>query len=220
MPEEAIPRVLREVVPGGLISIEEDLEVGTAGWSGYIEWSDLGYYYKLFLGYFDLSGYTREKKTLFIQNVIYQQIGTNLLQQMQATAGIEECRIVTTTPMSQTDFSTGLDGAFICPGNPLTKFGLEEVVRASTLCYEMDLGASVGGIASATTWGLADSTAAEKLYYGRCFRFDRKLSPAGNATYKVAFVPLGFVVPGVALEEEDLEYMMRLKRSVDYANSV
>jgi len=218
MPEEGIPRVLRETIPGGLTSLVSSDEVTTLGFSGYFEWEDPGHYYKLFLGYFDLSGYTREKMTYFIQNVLFQQIGNNELAAMQATAGIEECRIVTTTPMSQGDFSTAPDSTFTMPGNPLSTFGLDQVVRASCLNYEMNLGAATAVIAQASTWGLADSTAAEKLYYARCFRFDRQLEPTGAATYKVMLAPIAVVVPGVALEEESLDYVMRLKRSVDYAN--
>jgi len=218
MPEEGVPRVLRETIPGGLISIVAGDEVTVSGFHGYNQWEDAGHYYKLFLGYFDLSGYTREKMTYFIQNVLFQQIGNNELAGMSSTAGIEECRIVTTTPMSQADFSTDLEALFTNPGAPLSTFGLDQVVRASCLNYEMNVGAATSVIAQASTWGLADSTAAEKLYYARCFRFDRNLDPIGAATYKVSFGPIAVVVPGVALEEESLDYVMRLKRSVDYAN--
>lgn len=217
MPEEIVPRLLRETIDGGIFSLVEGDEYASIGWSGYIQAEDASSYYKLFFGYFDLSGYTVEQKTLFIQNVLFQNVGNNYLGNMQAGFGVDECRIVSTVPLDQTDFTTAtLDGGWNIPGHPESDFSMQQIIRGSMLQYHLDQGAVVGGVSQQSSWGLGDATAADKLYYARVFRYSRTIV-GGLANYKATFSPMVVAVAGMVVEEPDLEYIMRLKRSIDLA---
>jgi hypothetical protein len=215
---EASPRILREQIPAGNFKITEGIEYGSTGWGGYEEDLVGAVYHKVYFGYFDLSGYTREEKTTFIRGVTFQSIGNAELDGMQAGGGIDECLVVSTTPMVLTDF-TGENTAstWLVPGDMESRFSMQQVVSGEMLGYEMDQGATIGNIAQATSWGLGDATAAEKLYYARAFRFPSNIVGVATVTYSAQFPNVNVVVPIMTAQEPDLDYIMRLKRSTEIA---
>lgn len=217
MPEEIVPRLLRDQIPNAHFAIiAGDESGGSTGWGQYEAHETAGYYYKVYFGYFDLSGYTLDQKTTFIQNVMFQNVGNNRLGGMQTQLGIDECRIVTTTPMSIEDFIGTDHSSWQVPGVPTSNFSTQQVVRGSMLEYQMDVSAVVGRLYQASSWGVGDSTAADKLYFARAFRFTRA-EEATVVTYFATFPAVNVVVPAMIGDEPDLEYMMRLKRSIELA---
>ena len=210
-------RVMRETIPNGHFALAEGEEsAGSTGWDQYEEYESPGYYTKVFFGYFDLSGYTREQKTTFIRNVMFQNIGNPGLSGMQSDVFVREARIVSTTPMSMNDFTGTSHSTWILPGAPTSTFNSEEIVLGTQATYAMDVSAVLGRITATSSWGVGDSTAAEKLYYARAFRFARAPSSgAGTTIYFCTFPPVQVVIPILVGSEPDLEYMMRLKRSLD-----
>jgi len=220
MVEEITTRLLREQIPNGHIAINQgEQSPATSGWGQYTEHETVGRYFKVYFGYFDLSGYTLEQKTTFIQNVLFQNVGNNRLHGMKTEFPIDECRIVTTTPMSIEDFIETSHSTWSVPGTPTSSFSTQQVVKGTMIEYEMDLGAAIGRTSQASMWGVGDSTAAEKLYYARAFRFPRvAISGSGPiATWYSSFPALNVIVPVMIGEEPDLEYLMRLKRSIELA---
>lgn len=216
--QEVTQRLLREQIPAGNFKITEGIEYGSIGWGGYQEELVGAIYHKVYFGYFDLSGYTREEKTTFIRSVVFQNIGNPELDSMQAGGGIDECLVVSITPMVLSDF-TGENTAstWLVPGDMESRFSMQQVVAGQMIGYEMDQGASIGNIAQATSWGLGDATAAEKLYYARAFRFPSNIGGVASVTYSAQFPNVNVVVPIMTAQEPDLEYIMRLKRSSELA---
>lgn len=216
MPEESelIPRLMRETVDGGLISFLDGVLANQLGFHNYEFTQDLGHAYLFTHGYFDLSGYSKEQKTAFIEGAMFQQVGLNDLGAMITGYGIEECRLVSTIPLDNADFTfTDSLGIWNLPGTPQSTFSMQQVVNGTVIEYAFNQGALWGIPTQSQTWGMADATAASKLYYARAFRFD--VSPDTGATYKVAFCPIVVAVPIIVAAEPDLEYIMRLKRSVE-----
>jgi len=215
--KEIVTRLLREQIPNSNFQIADGEEhPGSFGWDQYTEYEDAGRYYKVFFGYFDLSGYTIDQKTVFIQNVMFQNVGNNRLSFMDTQFPIDECRIVSTTPMAIEDFIESSYSSWAVPGTPTSNFSTQQIVQGTMLAYEMDLGAAIGRVAQGSSWGVGDSTAAEKLYFARAFRFPR-FANIGPGTYSATFPAVNVIVPVVIGEEPDLEYLMRLKRSIELA---
>jgi hypothetical protein len=220
MVEEIVTRLLRETIPNAHFALSEGEESpASTGWGQYTTFETPGYIRKVFFGYFDLSGYTLEQKTTFIQNVMFQNVGNSRLSGMKTEFPIDECRIVTTTPLNIEDFIASSHSSWVVPGHPDSNFSNQQVVQGMMLEYQMDTGAAIGRVSQVTSWGVGDSTAAEKLYYARAFRFPRAATSGSGpiATYYATLPPLNVVVPVMIGEEPELEYLMRLKRSIELA---
>ena len=218
MVEDVETRLLREQIPNANFHIADgDEHPGSLGWGQYTHYEDLGTYYKVFFGYFDLSGYTREQKTTFIQNVMFQNVGNTRLGFMDTGFPIDECRLVTTTPMVIEDFIETNHSSWAVPGTPTSNFSTQQIVQGTMLAYEMDVGAAIGRLSQGSSWGVGDSTASEKLYYARAFRFPRVANVVGPGSYSATFPAVNVVVPVMVGEEPKLEYVMRLKRSSELA---
>jgi hypothetical protein len=216
MIKDVSSRLLRQQIPNANFQIADgDEHPGSLGWDEYTEFENVGRYYKVFLGYFDLSGYTIEQKTAFIQGVTFQNVGNNRLSFMDTGFPIDECRILTTTPMAIEDFIESSFSSWAVPGTPTSNFSTEQVVDGTMIEYQMDVGASIGRASEASNWGVGSSTAAEKLYFARAFRFPRVANVIGPGSYSAAFPAVNVIVPIVVGEEPDLEYIMRLKRSTE-----
>jgi len=219
MAEKIVTRLLREQIPNAHFAMSEGQEsAASTGWGQYTEYESPGAYYKVYFGYFDLSGYTLEQKTTFIQNVMFQNVGNNRLGGMASGYGIDECRIVSTTPLTIEDFLFTDHSSWNVPGVPTSNFSTQQIVQGTMLEYQMDVGAVVGRLYQGSSWGVGNSTAAEKLYYARAFKFVRFISgePSGGL-YFATFPAVNVIVPVVIGEEPDLEYLMRLKRSIELA---
>jgi hypothetical protein len=211
-------RVLREQIPAGNFKMLEGIEYGSTGWPGYEEALIGGVYHKVFFGYFDLSGYTREDKTTFIRSVIFQNIGNADLDSMQIGGGIDECRMVSTTPMVLSDFTAqNTASTWLVPGDTESTFSMQQIVSGEMYGYEMDQGATIGRVAQGSSWGLGDATAIEKLYYARAFRFPSNIGGAATVSYSAQFPNVNVAVPIITAQEPDLDYIMRLKRSTEMA---
>jgi len=218
MAEEIVTRLLREQIPNAhWAMLDGDESAASQGWGQYTDYENPGYYYKVYFGYFDLSGYTLEQKTTFIQNVMFQNVGNNRFSGMLTQFPIDECRIVTTTPLHIEDFIESDHSSWAVPGTPTSNFSTQQIVQGTMFEYQMDTGAEIGRVSQGSSWGVGDSTAAEKLYYARAFRFPRVADGLPTATYYATFPSVNVIVPVVIGEEPDLEYLMRLKRSIELA---
>lgn len=227
--EDVKTRLMTEVIPGGLITID-DRDVDKFNFQGY-EFSDASpsgsYWYDvIYFGYFDLSGYTLNDETVFPQQVILQRVGTYGLDKLQTLVNPTETVIVSTTPLSLNDMTiSGKEWAPpnpgsmkpIPPGSLISGHSTQQVIFGEQRGFTLDVGAQLGRIDQNVTWGTGDSTAAEKLYFARGFRFPRNQNDAlipANATYGFQAPDLVISIPIIAAKEGEVEYMMRLQRSV------
>jgi hypothetical protein len=212
-----ITRVLREQIGGGFLTIG-DGAFGVGIFPGYQVTDDTTAVLVHQLNqYFDLQGYALRDLTTYIQAALFQKIGRYDFEGMQAGANIEEIIIVSTVPLSITKDFTVNALADSVPGNLTSNTSLQDIVSCTQIVYAQDAGAGFGRPIQSNTWGVGDSTAADRLYFSRFFKFPKtKHSGAGggNATYGFEWPEVGVVVPIVVAKEQDLEYIMRLARSV------
>lgn len=212
-------RVLQEVIgPGNITITDGNLAGGTMAGYDANAGPTKGVLVYALNQYFDLQGYTLDDLTTYIQSVMYQRIGTYQFSEMQVDAYIREYILVHTDPL---DLSTDLeDGEALLvpssvPGGPNSTQGLQQIVKGWCGVYSQDAGAGFGRMIESQSWGAGTATAADRLYYTRFFFFPKLQSDDSNATYKFAWPALGVVVPVIVDKEPDLEYIMRLARSVD-----
>lgn len=216
---EAKSRILRQVIgPGNITITNAALAGGTMdGYDVNAGPSKAVLVYAL-NQYFDLQGYTLEDMTTFIQGALFQRIGTYQFSEMQVDTYIREYIILHTDPLSlDTDLEDG-EALLVpdsVPGGPNSTQGLQQIIQGWCGVYSQDAGAGFGRLIESQTWGAGNSTAADRLYYTRFLVFPKLQSDDSNATYKFAWPALGIVVPVIVDKEPDLEYLMRLARSVD-----
>lgn len=228
------PRLMTEIVPGGKMVIT-DAELNpsyTNGWGNYeIQETQAGgaasaMYDFVSFGYFDLSGYTLRELTTYIQDVSLQRIGTYGLDQLETLVNVTETVIVSTTPLTMEDMTIDLTlwnapnpGAMkpYPPGTMVSAHTLQEIVAGEQRGFTLDVGAALGRIDQNTRWGAGSSTAGEKLYYARAFRFPRVQNDGfvpTPANYGFQAPDLAISIPILVGKEDELPYMMRLQRSI------
>ena len=224
-------RLLTEIVPGGMIEIVDSDIVDRTGFNNYTFSDDSpsvsSYWYDFVcFGYFDLSGYHIEDKTVFPQSVVLQRVGTYGLDKLQSLVNPIETIVVSTTPLSMNDLTISPGdwnppnpGSMKPqpPGSMISGHSLQQIIFGEQRGFTLDVGAQLGRIDQNVTWGLGDATAGEKLYYARAFRFPRYMNDnliPTEATYGFQAPDLAIAIPVVVGKEDDVNYMMRLQRSV------
>lgn len=212
--DEPITRVLREQIGDGFISIG-DGALAAGIFPGYQVTDDTTAVLVHQLNqYFDLQGYSIRDLTTYIQAALFQKIGKYNFSGMQTGVDIVEIMVVSTVPLSITEDFTINALADSVPASLTSNTSLQEIVSCTEIVYSQDTGAGFGRPIEANTWGVGDSTAADKLYFSRFFKFPKTKADTQNATYGFAWSELAVVCPVVIAKEEDLEYIMRLARSV------
>ena len=156
--------------------------------------------------YFDLSGYENQDETMFPQSVNIQQI-----QSVKGT-GTHFYRIdlVTKDPITFDDINNYLTTSIPAPpGSLASNTTLEQVLMGRLQLWE-ELSTINGlSLTQETGWGVGDATAGSKLYITTAFLIDQSADNAFN-------IPEGaYVIPALIDKEDDLEYVMRLKRSYE-----
>ena len=204
-------RILRKMIPGGDISWDGGSILTTDFPHG--GWHDLstpGGQYKILVhySYFDLSGYRAKEETTFPQGVVLQQ-----LQPLKGTGSfIYRLDLATKTPISDGDVSTFLTGAgfsIAAPGSLASNFTLEEVFLGRLQLWEQSVDIAGLQLTRENSWGLADATAGEKIFLATVYYIDVSFPNSFN-------IPEGaYVIPALIDHEEDLEYIMRLKRAYE-----
>ena len=219
MPEDLQSRVLTGIVGPGAMTMTNGVFASIEGWGGSVLIDDTGAGFTKVVqeGYFDLSGYTLDDRTTFVQNVLFQAQGNYQLTGMEVDSPIWELRVVSTVPLGLDDIwdvTTG--GITSYPGDSLSvKTNSDNIIAAQAIIYAADAAALFARPTQSTTWGTGDSTAAQKLYFYRAFRFPKVKNAGGNSTYFFRPSGMAFVLPITIGKEPTLEYMMRLSRSLE-----
>ena len=211
MVEDSDMRVLNQTNQGGIVSENGGTftDIPDGQYSTSTQTIGANTYASLSVeGYFDLSGYSLQEKTVFIQSILMQDMGRG--PQGSTTANLQRCTIVSLYPLAHGDVNN-LDtaGTWILPGQDRSTFGLEKIVQGRYQDF-VTLSTYTGvQQVKQSTFGMATATAAQKLYY-----IDAYLWVSSGTS--VIYVPdNALVVPMVFEKEADLSYMMRLQRSVE-----
>jgi len=209
-------RIMSELIPDfGLILGDDGLEVDYDT-EGFQTMFGGGWAISYHQGYFDLSGYTMQDKTVYPTSVFTQEFSAfkGLAQEILVVD------LVTTHPLAASDltvFSAFSPFQPQLPGSPLSTHNLEAIVSGSMRVLTKNSSLTETAVYQEiwrSGWGTGTATAAEKLYYLRAYY----IPAAANAS--LIAPACAYVVPMETDKEDELEYMMRLKRSYELAKSV
>lgn len=203
-------RVLTKVISGGLATTSGEGEttvVGAEGWqSTTIAGGTLTLLYNI--QSWDLSGYTLQERTLFPQGVLLQDMSP-LPIEVSDLPSLTRATIVSTTPLNETALSVYDNNHWRLPGSNGSTFSLDNIIAGRVQGY-LALTTFAGlQLTKEANWGSADATAGERIWM--C---DAYLYP--NIALSTLSTPdMAFVMPTMIAEESELEYMMRLSRSLE-----
>jgi len=205
-------RVLTKVI-GGTIATLPAGSPGDVTWTGGEGWESvvIGAHTLIYnIQTIDLSGYTLQDMTLFPQGILMQDMDTVPISNTMGTpVAVKRATMVSTTPINVVDLSNTNGLTWSLPGSNSSTHVLQNILQGRMNMY-MEMTTFNGlQLAGQTTWGSGDSTAAEKIWL--C---DAYLLPT-IASLSFAIPDQAFVLPSIIAHEPELEYMMRLMRSVE-----
>lgn len=159
----------------------------------------------------DLTGYTLQEKTTFIQNVMMQDMslgpggnGTYMIR----------CTVVSTIPINfENLYETNVSGWHM-PGSNQSEFNLQHIIMGRGQYFLPESTPNMEGLMlnKEWVWGAGDSTAASKIWLCDAYLI------SGTSEFSGVIPDNAFVMPVLIGDEAELEYMMRLARSVEPVN--
>lgn len=209
MPKENVDgRVLQKVISGAAV-VADSTEVSTLVGTDWNSVTGTAYHVIYNIQKFDLSGYSLQHRTLFPQGVLLQDMSVGATASLSTNA--QRATIVSTTPLSVSDLSNfnATTGAWQLPGSNGSTHSLDNIIQGRLQFY-LTL-TTLAGLqqVSETNWGAGDATAADTMWM--C---DAWIIPKLE-TQSLAIPDQAFVIPVVIADEPELEYMMRLSRSLE-----
>jgi len=214
-------RVLRKLIPGEYFfrtgeSPQDWIDQGKGGWQ--IVTADNAGEYAFYRTYFDISGWNREQLTAFITGVSYQESDSWVNPQLTLGShpSVDTWDIISKSylPDSIVDDQHWVVGSdllgFNPPGMSSSNYDLEEIFDGRFRSFVNDANtANETRMINRTSWGTGDATAGDKIYVTRIIRLS-SVQQAGGA---LSIPPMAIVIPAVVVEEKDLVYLERLRRS-------
>ena len=204
-------RTLSKIIPGMQVTSDGDPSTplvfdGQSSWQEGTVVIDGTQYYVLYANdYFDLSGYSLQDKTLFIQNVMIQEC-PNVFGSFNAFIS----RIVSKTPIPLSSMEiTSPSRTWALPGNSANTYTMDQIVMGDCALWTVDSTLSSSIPLSRALWGEGNATAADKLYIGVAIAFPK------SQPQQIIFPDTNFVIPAFVAKEDELPYMMRLSRSLE-----
>lgn len=204
--EKVIARTLEKTMGGILGQVGASDAVTIAEGNGWNHVFQGGQHFFNKIEYFDLSGYSLDDRTTFIQGVLFQDMTAVPIG--MGVANMYRVTICSTTPLDIDDLTImNSQNHWQPPGTLSSKHSLSQIVRARFQTY-LTLSTYAGlQLINTDEWGSADSTAADKLYVASAFVVPN-VEGAG-----FGIPDQNFVLPVLVAEEPELEYIMRLARS-------
>ena len=179
--------------------------------------------YAVWRGYFDIDGWSKEQLSAFIEGVGWQEpdewfMGPNTAFDRPR---IKTWDIVSKAKISDDAFDAHPPGAaamtWLAPGFAGSNYNLEEIFAGRYRNFDysaFDLGAGTieNGFSQTgmEVWGAGDATAGDKIYITRVVKL------SGLAVYGLELLvapPQDVIVNAIVVDEKDLVYMERLRRS-------
>jgi hypothetical protein len=156
----------------------------------------------------DLSGYTMQDMTLFPQGVLFQDM-SSLPIEITGVPSLTRATIVSTTPLNEAALTIFDNGHWRLPGSLSSTFNLDNILQARVQGF-LALTTFAGlQQTKEASYGSGDSTAGEKIWM--C---DAYLYPT-IALQTLNTPDMAIIMPALIAEEPELEYMMRLSRSLE-----
>lgn len=164
-------------------------------------------------GSIDLTGYAAQDKTMFFTGQTISEVGDWTTTNVDVI-GLQCLEVVSMVPLDLTILATDMANN-IYPGMPRSDFNQEHIVQARyrfLTPFTNQAAAAVGlnfpFVARQQEFGTGEPTTSNKLY---CYVVVTQIS---LDLKNDMFIPSRrFVLAGVPLNEPDLEYLMRLRRS-------
>ena len=160
----------------------------------------------------DLSGYEMDRITFYTQGAEVQDPGRYVLLGA-ATCDVEVLDIVSQERLSLLDIDNQLLAGSV-PGMPSTTEDFSQIILGDyrlmvvqNTSANLELLSIIGG----GTFGSGEPTAASRLWVYRIVRINGTKPPGAELRIPAS----RFMLQGIAATEEDLPYMMRLKRSFE-----
>lgn len=218
-------RLLRKLIPSAnLIKTDagSDWTVGTgtgSGWTIYLDTSSgLTIPWGIWRGYFDLAGWSREELSAVISGVGFQKAGRYSATMGGTVPVMDVYSMLTKAYIPDEAFNMPAHGlplpalgySYNPPGMILSNYNLEEVFGGTYECYAADT-TTVPALRQTANevWGAGDTTAGNKMYITVAIN----LSGQDQTSAFVTTPPMAVIVPTTIIEEKDLIYINRLRRS-------
>ena len=215
--EDAKARVLEKTFGGSFVTMTDaDVNIAAASAEGWeattITVGAVVYGLVYNIQSWDLSGYTLQDMTLFPQGVLFQDMGYGPAMLPLAPERLERATIVSNWPINEDDL-TKLNSLaqWNLPGTNGSTFNLDNIISARYEAYftMTNYANNVLIKQKETNYGSGDSTAAERMWLCDAYLFPLVL----NA--QVSIPDSAIVMPSIVAKEPELEYMMRLARSLE-----
>lgn len=226
MSDEDRERILKIEIPGTSVS-----RVSPGAWTditGINGWQLLSSLIPYWEGTIDLSGYAMDYKTFYPRGGAIQT--TPLTLEGPVSAGLLVYTIVSTVPLDPLDLSSRLaagmapgflDGISAATGNTQQDWNTVMFAQEELYCSDRNFeGGSTSGILrriGLNQSGSLEPTAADTLFV---MKMIISLDAWAGPQLFLEIPPARVILPGSMNQEPDLEYMMRLKRSLELANQV
>ena len=217
-------RLLRKLFDGALFGLSDATtwEVNGSNWE--IFTNDAGVSFGVNRGYFDIAGWSSEQLTAFISGAGWQE--SDSFQMPQAAIGpspvIQTWDIVSKAAIANESLEDehwliAADGViWSAPGMLNSHYNLEEIFAGRQRNFAPDSTVAYATVKTAENiWGAGDATAGDKIYITRVVKL------TGLQVYpgQVYVPPQAIIIPATLVDEKDLEYMERLRRSYVLAES-
>jgi len=208
-------RVLRKLIPAAEFAKQSDPEAAPllqagSGWE--VKPGPNSTYVAVWRGYLDLTGYNQNDLTFIPTAIMFQEGGQ---VQSNDSIGSRLYDLVTKNPVTDADLLIGAEGStlgimqWIPPGFSGSLHEMEGVMHGTMRLFSVDN--TLSGLVNlqGTQWGLGDATAGDRLYITRVLT--APLAPLAE----VWVPPTCVVAAGTPIEEAELQYMNRLRRSFE-----
>ena len=217
-------KLLRKTIPGAYIGYDDyEPYITVGGGEGWTTYYNGTVNFAIWRGYFDIAGWSKEQLSAFINGVGWQESDRWTIANAN-TEGAFAPEVLTWDILSKgkipdeaLDGEHFLDGAgffgWNAPGMIDSNYNLEEIFGGRFRQYLPN--ANLNNVANqyaTELWGCGDATAGDKIYITRIVAPFLAMKGGEDATVLVV-PPQAILVPAVVVDEKDLVYMERLRRS-------
>jgi len=209
-------RDLRKLIPRSSISwnIDESATTATAGW----EIVGTGaFQFAVYRTYMDVVGWSKDDITAFTQGASFQE-GSNVYFTGGGSLPMMCWDIVSVNYITDDQFTDNLDATgfnWCPPGLSNSNYNLEEILAGRWREFSADSTINTTRLVSQGVWGAGDATTGDRIHITKAYYLGASLPTGG-----IMILPDSAVVlPTLLVQEKDLVYLERLRRSYVLADN-
>ena len=213
-------KLLRKQIPfmsAWPLSGDTNWEIQYQGGNWEINVDDMGRNYAVWRGYFDIAGWSREQLSAFVTGVGWQESEEWFMGPVEhfSRPRIKTWDIISKAKLPEDIFNQHPSGAagmiWLAPGFAGSNYDLEEIFGGRYRHFDYSTNITAGfNQTKIELWGTGDATAGDKIYITRIVQL------TGLADYGLELLvvpPQDVILNAVVVDEKDLVYMERLRRS-------